>query len=185
MLDSIIAERYAKSLFELAQDTGKLEQVKNDMELMLDVCLNNKDFRQLLLNPVIRPDKKVAVIDAVFSGKIDELTRQFYRLICNKRREKYLAGIAGEFIVKYKKYHNIHVIEIRSAVPLSKDIRERIIKIIETRRKGTVELIEIVDKDMIGGFIVSDAGQRYDASLNTTIKKLKKEFEENLYIREL
>ena len=58
MLDSIIAERYAKSLFELALETGKLEEVRKDMDLMVDVCLNNRDFRQMLISPVIRPDKK-------------------------------------------------------------------------------------------------------------------------------
>jgi F-type H+-transporting ATPase subunit delta len=185
MLDSIIAERYAKSLFELAIETGKLEQVRKDMDLMVDVCLNNRDFRQMLISPVIRPDKKIAVMDAVFTGKIEELSKQFYHLLSQKRREKYLEAIAKQFIAKYKTYHNIHVIEIRSATPLSKELRERIIDIIEDRTKGTVELIEFIDKSLIGGFIVSDEGRRYDASLTTTIKKLKKEFEENLYIREL
>ena len=185
MLDSIIAERYAKSLFELALETGKLEQVRKDMDLIVDVCLNNRDFRHMLLSPVIRPDKKYTVIEAVFSGMIEELTRQFYHLLCQKRREKYMEGIARQFIAKYKKHHNIHVIEIRSAAPLSDELREKIIHIIEMRTKGTVELIEIIDKGIIGGFIVSDEGRRYDASLTTTIKKLKKEFEENLYIREL
>jgi F-type H+-transporting ATPase subunit delta len=185
MLDSIIAERYAKSLFELALETGKLEQVRKDMDLMVDVCLNNRDFRQMLISPVIRPDKKIAVMDAIFTGKIEDLSRQFYHLLSHKRREKYLENIAKQFIAKYKKYHNIHVIEIRSAAPLSKELRDRVVDIIENRTKGTVELIEIIDTKLIGGFIVSDEGRRYDASLTTTIKKLKKEFEENLYIREL
>jgi len=185
MLDSIIAERYAKSLFELALEKGKLEQVRKDMDLIIDVCLNNRDFRHMLLSPVIRPDKKIMVIDAVFTGKIEDLTKQFYRLLSKKHREKFLEGIARQFVAKYKKHHNIHVIEIRSAAPLSEQLRKRIIDIIETRTNGTVELTEIVDKNMIGGFIVSDEGRRYDASLTTTIKKLKKEFEENLYIREL
>jgi F-type H+-transporting ATPase subunit delta len=185
MLDTLIAERYAKSLFELSLEKGKLEQVRKDMDLMVDVCLNNRDFRQMLLSPVIRPDKKIAVMDEIFIGKIEEISKQFYRLLSQKRREKYLEGIAKQFIAKYKQYHNILVVEIRSAVPLDKELREKITAIFETRSKGTVELIEIVDRNMIGGFIVSDEGRRYDASLKTTIKKLKKEFEENLYVREL
>lgn len=185
MLDTLIAERYAKSLFELSLETGKLEQIRKDMDLMVDVCLNNRDFRQMLISPVIRPDKKIAVMDEIFTGKIEELTRNFYRLLMNKRREKYLEGIAREFIAKYKEYHNILVVEIRSAVPLSKETRDKIVAIIETRSTGTVELIETIDKTMIGGFIVSDEDRRYDASIKTTIKKLKKEFEVNLYIREL
>jgi F-type H+-transporting ATPase subunit delta len=185
MLDSIIAERYAKSLFDLSLETGKLEQVRKDMDLMLDVCLNNRDFRQMLLSPVIRPDKKIAVMNAIFTGKIEEVTRKFYQLLSHKRREKFLEGIARQFIAKYKQHHNILVVEIRSVVPLSQELREKIVAIIETRTTGTVELIGIIDKSLIGGFVVSDEGRRYDASLTTTIKKLKKEFEENLYIREL
>ncbi len=68
----------------------------------------------MLLSPVIRPEKKVAVLDAIFSGKIEELTRQFYKLLSQKRREKFLEGIARQFVAKYKKHHNIHVIEIRT-----------------------------------------------------------------------
>jgi len=185
MLDSIIAERFAKSLFELALETGKLEQIRKDVDLFLDVCINNRDFRQMLISPVIRPDKKIAVMDALFTGKIEDLSRKFYQLLCHKRREKYLEGMARQFITKYKKHHHINVIEIRSAVPLNKELKEKIVAIIETKSKGTVELIEIIDRSLIGGFIVSDEGRRYDASLTTTIKKLKKEFEENLYIREL
>jgi F-type H+-transporting ATPase subunit delta len=185
MLDSIIAERYAKSLFELAQESGKLEQVRQDMDLIIDVCLNNRDFRHMLMSPVIRPDKKVMVIDAVFSGKIEELSRQFYRLLSHKRREKYLEGIARAFIEKYKVFNKIVTIEIRTVSQLSEAMRNKIVSLIEKRKGITVELIEIIDPTLIGGFIVSTGTMRYDASLTTSIKKLKKEFEENLYIREL
>jgi len=185
MLKSIIAERYAKSLFELAIEMGKLEQVRKDMDLVIDICLNNKDFRHMLLSPVIRPDKKIMVLDAIFTDKIDELSKKFYQLLCKQRREKFIEGIARQFVTKYKKHHNIHVIEIKSSTPLSIELRQRVIDIIENRTNGTVELTETIDKNMIGGFIVSDEERRFDASLTTTIKKLKKEFEENLYIREL
>jgi F-type H+-transporting ATPase subunit delta len=185
MLDSIIAERYAKSLFELAHESGKLEQVRKDMELVIDVCLQNRDFRHMLLSPVIRPEKKIMVMDAVFSGKIEELSKQFYRLLSHKRREKFLEGIARAFIEKYKAFNKIVTIEIRTVSQLSEAMRDKIVSLIEKRKGITVELIEIIDPTLIGGFIVSTGTLRYDASLNTSIKNLKKEFEENLYIREL
>jgi len=184
MLDSIIAERYAKSLFELALEINKLEQVKKDMDLMIDVIRNNPDFRQLLVSPVVRPDKKVNVMDKVFGDKIEEITLKFYQLITSKRREKYLEGIAKEFIAKYKEYKNIVTIEVRTVKPLDEKIRNRIISILEQRGGIIVDLVEILDPKIIGGFVVSTENVRYDASLTTSIKKLKKEFEENPYIRE-
>jgi F-type H+-transporting ATPase subunit delta len=184
MLDTIISERYAKALFELAIENNKLEEVRNDMGLLLDVIMSNRDFRHLLVNPVVRPDKKYAVISAVFEAKMQELTMRFYHLIMQKRREKYLEGIARAFITKYKEHHGIVTVEIRTVSPLSEDLRKKIISVIEKRRGITVDLVEVIDRKIIGGFIVSTGDVRYDASLTTSIKKLKKEFEENLYIRE-
>jgi F-type H+-transporting ATPase subunit delta len=184
MLDSIIAERYAKSLYELALETGKLEKVRDDMGLFLQVIRDSADFRHLLVNPVIRPDKKINVLDALFKDKVDVLTEKFYHLITGKRREKYLGGIADAYIEKYKEFKNIVTIEIRTVASLSEELRKQIIALIEKRQGVTVDLVEIVDASLMGGFIVSTGNLRFDASLATSIKKLKKEFEENLYIRE-
>ncbi len=185
MLDSIIAERYAKSLFDLALESGKLEKVKSDMDLFLDIIRTSADFRQLLISPVIRPDKKVVVMDEIFKGQIDELTQKFYKLITSKRREKFMAGIARAFVEKYKEHHKIVTIEVRTVSTLSPALRGKVIDLIEKRQGVTVDLVEIIDPTLIGGFIVSTEKVRYDASLTTTIKKLKKEFEENLYVREI
>ena len=185
MLDSIIAERYAKSLFELALESGKLEKVKSDMDMFLDIIRTSADFRQLLISPVIRPDKKVVVMDEIFKGQIDELTQKFYKLITSKRREKFMSGIARAFVEKYKEHHKIVTIEVRTVSTLSPAMRDKIISLIEKRQGVTVDLVEIIDPTLIGGFIVSTEKVRYDASLTTTIKKLKKEFEENLYVREI
>ena len=184
MLDSIIAERYAKALFELALENKKLEEVKNDMELLLDVVRTSAEFRHLLVSPVIRPDKKIGVLDALLGGKVADLTKKFYYLLAGKRRERYLEPIAREFVSKYKEYNNIVTVEIRTVQPLSESMRKKIISLIEKRNNVTVELIETLDPKLIGGFIVSTGNTRFDSSLATSIKKLKKEFEENLYVRE-
>jgi F-type H+-transporting ATPase subunit delta len=184
MLDTIIAERYAKSLFELAQETGKLEQVRADMGLLLELTRESKDLRLLLVSPVIRPDKKIGVLDVLLSGKVDVLTQKFYHLLAHKRREKYLEGIANAFIEKYKEFKKIVTIEIRTVSQLSESMRNQIINLLEKRRDITVDLVEIIDPKLIGGFIVSTGNVRYDSSLAHSIKKLKKEFEENLYVRE-
>jgi F-type H+-transporting ATPase subunit delta len=184
MLDSIIAERYAKALFELAHEKGRLEQVKQDMELLIELTMGSREFKHLLVSPVIKPSKKVKVLDALLADKVDTVTKQFYHLIAAKRREKYLEGIARAFIGKYKEHNNIVTVEIRTVEPLTAGLRERIVSLIEKRREVTVDLVEITDPSLIGGFIVSTGNIRYDSSLATSIKKLKKEFEENLYVRE-
>jgi F-type H+-transporting ATPase subunit delta len=171
-------------LFELALESGKLDQVKQDMDLFLQLIQDSPDFRHLLVSPVIRPDKKIMVIDGILKGKVEDLTVKFYHLLATKRREKYLAGVARAFVEKYKEHHNIVTIEIRTVSPLSPAMREKIVALLEHRRGITVDLVETIDTGLIGGFVVSTGNVRYDSSLVTSIKKLKKEFEENLYVRE-
>ncbi len=184
MLDTIISERYAKALFELAVEINRLDRVKKDMDLLLEIIRDSRDFRHLLVNPVVKPDKKIKVLDVILEGKIDDLTKKFYHTLALKRREKFLEGIANAFIEKFKQHHNIVTIEIRTVEPLTEEMRKKIISLLEKRRNITVELAEVLDPRLIGGFIVSTGNVRYDSSLAASIKKLKKEFEENLYIRE-
>jgi F-type H+-transporting ATPase subunit delta len=185
MLDSIISERYAKALFELSLESGRLEAVKNDMALLTEVIHASREFRHLLLNPVVRPDKKYGVLAEIFKDKAEPLTLQFFRLLCGKRREMHLEGIAREFIAKYKGHHNILTIEITTVSPLGDDLRSKIIALIEKRQGVTVDLVETIDPKLLGGFVVQTENKRYDSSLANSIRKLKKEFEENLYIREI
>jgi len=184
MLDTIIAERYATSLFELAQEVSSLDKIKADMELLIELVSGNKDLRLLLISPVIRPDKKVGVLDALLSEKVDVLTQKFYHLLAHKRREKHLVGIAKAFIEKYKEFNKIITLEIRTVSKLSESMKKQVVELLEKRRDITVELVEVIDPSIIGGFVVSTGNLRYDSSLTNSIKKLKKEFEENLYIRE-
>lgn len=185
MLEPIIAERYAKALYELSVEMDRLTEVKGDMDLLLETLKASRELKHLMVTPVVKPEKKYAVLHEIFKGRIEEITMRFFKLIVGKRRERNLEGIAREFIEKFKVHHNIVTIEIRTVTPLSDAMREKIIALIEQRRGYTVDLVEVTDEKLIGGFIVSTVNTRYDASLATSIKKLKKEFEVNLYIREI
>ena len=47
-----------------------------------------------------------------------------------------------------------------------------------------IELTEIVDEDIIGGVIIKMGDKQLDASVTRNIKKLKKTFNKNLYIKD-
>ena len=58
--------------------------------------------------------------------------------------------------------------------------------LLEKQTGSTVELIEDVKKELIGGFVLDYSDYKYDASIAYQLKKLKKQSAEvNLYIREL
>jgi F-type H+-transporting ATPase subunit delta len=70
-------------------------------------------------------------------------------------------------------------------VKVSKEVRDEIIGLMEDYTKGNIDLHENVDEDLIGGFVLTFEDKQFDSSLRNRINKLKKEFEQNPYIREI
>lgn len=183
MQNTILAQRYAKALFELSLETKNLDGVRKDMGLLLETIAGSKEFKQFLVSPVIRADKKISVLDAIFKGKVEAMTLQFFDLLALNRRESDLKIIAGEFIELYKKHNNITTVILRTAVQIGDPLKKEILAKLSKRTGGTIDLVEEVDEKLIGGFIVSIENDQYDASLLRVFNQLRKEFAENLYIR--
>ena len=60
------AVRYAKSLIELSIERNDLEAVKADMDLIHTTCVESKDLVLLLESPVVKTDKKLSILKAIF-----------------------------------------------------------------------------------------------------------------------
>ena len=55
---------------------------------------------------------------------------------------------------------------------------------IKKNGKSEVELTEFVDENILGGVIIRMGDKQLDASVSRNIKKLKKSFNKNLYIKD-
>ena len=183
MLDTKVARRYAKSLLDLAKEKGELEEVNNDMKLLAQVCSSNHDLRLLLGSPIISSDKKLSVLKRVFSNKISALSMSFFDVISRKGRESYLEVIAIEFTRLYKEYKGIQTAIVTSAIGLDDNLRTQVYKMVKESLNSEVELIEKVDKDLIGGFIIRVGDKQYDASISRDLRLMRQELVDTSYVK--
>ncbi|MEL6390467.1 MAG: ATP synthase F1 subunit delta [Bacteroidota bacterium] len=181
-----IAGRYAKSLIELAQEKGELEEVLSDIQGFKD-AMANRDLQLLVKSPIVSADKKLGVFQALFGGKVSELTSAFFDIIIRKGREQYLPEIATEFISQYKLLQGITSAELTTASAVTDAQMEEIKKqMIHIGAAGeNVELSTKVDQDIIGGFILEIGDRLYDASIRTKLAEMKKSLIDNTYIKSL
>lgn len=175
----IVANRYAKSLLQLAVEKGKLEQVYADMKFVQGVYSSSKDFGNFLKSPIINIDKKQTVIEAVIGKSVSEMTLQFFKVLASKRREMYMGEIAKAFIDQYKENKGITTAVVTSAAPIDDHARKEIMKVVKQSAHGEVELIEKVDKNLIGGFVLRIGDRQVDASISRKLNELRKSFSEN------
>ena len=77
MKEARVAQRYAKSLISLAEERQVLERVKEDMVIIKSVCEENRDFNNMLKRPVVKTDKKSAIIKEIITKELSELSLIF------------------------------------------------------------------------------------------------------------
>jgi F-type H+-transporting ATPase subunit delta len=184
-MDSRAVSRYVKSLLDLAVEQKALDQVHQDLLMFSKVVDENRGLALMLKSPVIKHDKKREVLEQLFSKKVNKLTMSFFDIITRKNREPLLPAIAREFHNSYNEYKGIKKATITTAVPLDAKLRGEIEKLVKSYSdKKQVELVEKVDKDMIGGFVLNIADRQIDASIRNKIKALKVKFSQNPYIKE-
>ncbi|MHB8259482.1 MAG: ATP synthase F1 subunit delta [Bacteroidia bacterium] len=176
----LVAIRYAKSLLQLAIEKGQLEKVYADMQLIESVCEGNREFTNFLNSPIIKTDKKVSVINEVFLGKVSEITSGFLTILTNKRRELYMGEIAKAFVIQYKQHKNILMAVITSATGIDSSVKTKVLELIKQTTKGEVELVEKVDKNLIGGFVLTIGDKQVDASVSRKLNNLRKTFTGNI-----
>ena len=180
-----IASRYAKSLIELAEEKGILEEVHADMKLFSKVLHENRDFYLMLRNPIIKSDKKLAVINAVFAGKVQPMTTMFFEIVARKNRESVLEFIATEFEKQYNLLKGIQRAQVVSATPLAPALRNELGRRLAEQTGKTIQLEESIDPMLIGGFVLRVGDKQFDSSVKNSLRKLKGNFKENPYINKL
>ncbi|MCD6067272.1 MAG: atpH [Bacteroidetes bacterium] len=178
------ASRYAKSLIGLAVEKGQLEAIHKDMQMIKGLCDSNPDFVNLLESPVVKTDKKKAILAEIFKGKISDLTFSFINIIADKRREGYIDDIAKAFDGQYKAYKNILTAVITSANGIDAATKSKVLELVKATTNGEVELIEKTDKDLIGGFVLTVGDKQIDASVARKLNDLRKNFSENPFVKE-
>jgi F-type H+-transporting ATPase subunit delta len=185
MEDFRAASRYVKSLMSLAIEQNAVEQVHNDMLLFSKVVDENRDFKLMLLNPIIKHDKKRDVLEKLFKTKVHALTMSILDILTRKNREPLLPAIAKEFHNAYNEYKGIRKATITTAFPLDSKLKTEFEKLVMSHSdKKQVELIEKIYKDMIGGFVLKIEDRQIDASIKNRLKALKVKFSQNPYIKE-
>lgn len=176
-MSSKAGARYAKSLLDLSKEQNAVEEVKNDMVFFEQVVDGNSELEAILKNPIVPLDKKQGILQGIFGGKVNAITENFLKLIVNKGRAAILFDTAKQFVQQYNAIKGIVTAEVTSASELTGANRAEIIDLVK-KELGANEVVvkEKIDPALIGGFILKVGDRQFDASIASSLTKLKQEF---------
>lgn len=146
------------------------------MEAFIKISKENRDFELMLNSPVVPQDKKAAVLEAIFKGKVSEISDNLFKLLADKKREPYLTLIAEEFLAEYNTINNIQVATLFTAVEVSDSVKKAAKELVAKATGKTVLLEEKVQENLIGGYILRVEDVQLDASVKSQLNKLSIKF---------
>jgi F-type H+-transporting ATPase subunit delta len=174
LIISNIAKRYARAFFGIAREDGLYEKYYNELTLFSSIIKENKDLKELLINPVFDQAEKRAVVDALLK-KIDisNVTANFLKLLVDKRR----IGILPDIESCYRKLMDDVLrkirVDVKTAFPLSTELSEKLQKRMEDLTGRKVEMAITEDASLLGGIVVGVGDTLYDGSIKTQLHNVR------------
>jgi len=177
MSGSRAAIRYAKAILSFALEQHKEVEVNNDMLLIANTIKESKDLQLMLNSPVLKTELKKATLKEVFANKTTSLTVGLIDLLVDNKRLAILVDVAKKYTEIFDKLKGIEVAKVTSAIPLTEDLNKLVLAKVKeiTGKEATIE--NIVNPDIIGGFILRIGDVQYDASIFNKLQVLKRQFE--------
>lgn len=185
MKPNLLAYRYAKAFFELSAQNNAVDKSLEDLLLVKTTIEGNKELNILIHEPFVSKEKKVNVLQRLFKESVSKITLDLLNLLIMKNRDSVITNIYDEFYVLYLDYKKIALVKVTSAVELDEHTSNRIVNILKHKivKKDTIQIENVIDKSIIGGFKVKYMDYEYDASVVNTLKRLQSSFEENLFVK--
>ena len=173
-MQSRAAIRYARAIYEIADEEKLVEEVYNDMIRINKLNRDSFDFKNLLSNSIINNiDKKKAILCLI--EKNNSITEKLLDLLIHNKRVAIISDISSSFIQLYNKHNNIKEAVVITASPIDKNLENQILSQIKIPEAKSITLTNLVDSSIIGGFIIRYDGKEYNASIKQNLKNLKTE----------
>ena len=172
---SVVGDRYAESLFDLAKEENKVTQYLDDIKLVGEVLDSDPQIVQFFNHVLIENDKKIQLLDQSFKGNVDQYVLNFLKLLVQSRRIRYIDDIVKSYINFSNQYLGIEEGMIYTPYELTDQQIQDIEKAISQKENKKVTLKVSIDPSLLGGIKVQIANRIYDGTIKNKVEMLKKE----------
>jgi ATP synthase F1 delta subunit len=168
-----LARVYAESLFEVAEDKGKLDEIRDELGQFADALDDDQELQVFFFSPYFSTAEKQSGIEKAVTGASEEF-RNFLDLLTEKHRMPVIFRIRQAYEELWRSYNRSIDVTVTSAVELDPDVVKKIGKEIEEQTGQSVELSSRVDDAILGGLVLQVGNMVLDASIRNRLEKLRK-----------
>lgn len=166
------ARRYARAVFDLAQEDGQAGEWGRRL-VSLRELLSDQEVAAVLTNPTIPTEERMALISDA-PRVFDDETTNLARLLIESNRVSEVDAIEEEFErLADEAAGRVRAI-VTTAIPLSTADRDRVVEQLSQRLGKEISIQLVVDKSILGGLKLQYGDRLVDASVATRLQQLRR-----------
>jgi F-type H+-transporting ATPase subunit delta len=169
-----IAQVYARSLFEVAQEHDKLDVVRDQIGQFADALDGSRELQTFFFSPYFSTEEKKEGLDRALDGE-DDVVRNFLAVLIENHRMPAVFRIRRELDAMWRDVNKLLPVQVTSAVELDEAVVRQIGEEIGRQTGRKVELSTTVDPDVLGGIVLRVGNSILDASIRTRLDRLRKQ----------
>lgn len=179
MIMGSIARRYAKALFGLAVEMGRVEPWAKSLETLREAVEASPDLRDVLSNPVYSKEQRRPIIEKLAAAlSLDREAANLLFLLGDRNRLSYLAAVVDTFRDLADQHLGRLRARVTSAVKLDEPAAQAIADKLSQATKAKVLLDRVVDPAILGGVVARVGSLVYDGSVRTQLEDLRKQLKQ-------
>ena len=170
-----IAKRYATAIYDIAESSGKIGEIREALNILAENYNEDEEFKVFLLDPSIKYDEKVEYLHKSFDF-ISEDAFKIINYLVKKGRVSLAEKIRDSYLKIYYEKNNKILVNATFTKELSDNQRDALMKKLEEKYKKKIVLNLSVDEELIGGGIIKIGNKVIDGSIKSQIENIKKIF---------
>ena len=169
-----IAQVYARALFEVAQEQGRLDEIREQLGELADALDGDRDLQVFFFSPYFSTEEKKEGMHKAISGA-DEILTNFLDVLVENHRMPVVFRIRRVFDSLWEQENDILHVDVTSAIDLDDDVVEQIGERVGEQTRRRIELSRTVNPDILGGIVLRVGNSIVDASIRNRLEQLRKE----------
>jgi F-type H+-transporting ATPase subunit delta len=169
-----IAQVYARSLFEVAEERDVLDVVKEQLGQFADVLSKNRQLAVFFFSPYFSTVEKKDGLHRAIEGA-DEVFLNFLETLVERHRMPVVFRIRTEYERMWDKQNKRLPVVLTSAIELDEATITSIGERIGEQTGDKIELTSTVDPEILGGIVLRVGNFILDASIRNRLDQLRKQ----------
>ncbi len=167
-----VARIYAESLLALAVETGREDEVLEELDGLVAALDADPRLEEFLSSPLVNNPAKRQVLERALRGRASDLVVDALQVMRRKGRLGALRGLALGYRALWMVRKGRIEVRVASAVPLTETLRAELVRAAARRTGREPVLVETVKPSLLGGLVISIGDDKFDGSVATGVARL-------------